>query len=258
MNVPALAQNGGAADAPELRHILERCLRDPSIDLAKLEKMVDLHERMSRWNAETAFNNAMADAQSQIRRVATDKENTQTRGSRYASYAAMDAIIRPVYAEQGFSLQFGTSEGAPENCVRVVCDVAKGGHVKRFHIDMPADGKGARGNDVMTRTHATGSAVTYGRRYLLSMIFNVAVGEGDDDGNGASRKTPTKNAPHDDGFDGEVVSDQQRAQITTLCTELACIQAFLDWAKIESISDLPAAKFETSLKLLLQKKATRK
>jgi hypothetical protein len=29
----------------------------------------------------------------------------------------------------------------------------------------------------MTKTHATGSAITYGMRYLLKMIFNLAVGD---------------------------------------------------------------------------------
>ena len=57
---------------------------------------------------------------------------------------------------------------------------------------MPADGKGAQGRDVMTRTHATGSAVSYGRRYLLLMIFNIAVGGEDDDGNAAGRKVSEK------------------------------------------------------------------
>jgi hypothetical protein len=33
----------------------------------------------------------------------------------------------------------------------------------------------------MTRTHATGSATSYGSRYLLRMIFNISIGE--DDGN---------------------------------------------------------------------------
>jgi hypothetical protein len=51
---------------------------------------------------------------------------------------------------------------------------------------MPVDGKGAKGNDVMTKTHAFGSGASYGMRYLLKMIFNVAVGEDDDDGNGAA------------------------------------------------------------------------
>jgi hypothetical protein len=60
------------------------------------------------------------------------------------------------------------------------------GYSREYSIDMPADGKGARGNDVMTKTHATGSATTYGRRYLLMMIFNLSVE--DDDGNAAANK----------------------------------------------------------------------
>jgi hypothetical protein len=48
---------------------------------------------------------------------------------------------------------------------------------------MPSDGKGAKGGDVMTKTHATGAAESYGMRYLLKMIFNIAIGEEDNDGN---------------------------------------------------------------------------
>jgi hypothetical protein len=42
-----------------------------------------------------------------------------------------------------------------------------------------------KGGDVITKTHAVGSAMTYGRRCVLRMIFNVAIGE-DDDGNCAN------------------------------------------------------------------------
>ena len=62
---------------------------------------------------------------------------------------------------------------------------------------MPADGKGAKGGDVMTKTHATGAAVSYGMRYLLKMIFNVAVGEDDTDGNGP-RETPDQPVGYED------------------------------------------------------------
>jgi hypothetical protein len=57
---------------------------------------------------------------------------------------------------------------------------------------MPADGKGAKGGDVMTKTHAIGAAVTYGKRYLLGMIFNIAVGgDVDDDGNSNGGRQPS-------------------------------------------------------------------
>jgi hypothetical protein len=44
---------------------------------------------------------------------------------------------------------------------------------------MPADGKGAQGGDVMTKTFATGAGMSYGARYLLKFIWNIAVGEDD-------------------------------------------------------------------------------
>lgn len=71
----------------------------------------------------------------------------------------------------------------------MICDVChNGGHVRQYRLLMPADGKGARGGDVMTRTHATGSAVSYGMRYQLRMIFNLAIDQ-DDDGNAAGYRT---------------------------------------------------------------------
>src|SRR6185295_11808692 len=62
------------------------------------------------------------------------------------------------------------------------------GHTVRKRIDIPADGKGAKGGEVMTRTHATGSAFSYGKRYLLLGTFNVSVGAQDDDGNSAAQQ----------------------------------------------------------------------
>jgi hypothetical protein len=113
--------------------------------------------------------------------------NHQTK-SKYASYADLDRAVRPIYSDHGFSLSFDSGDNAPADCVRVVCKVAhRGGHREIHHLDMPADGKGAKGGDVMTKTHATGAAITYGKRYLLGMIFNLAVGE-DDDGNSAGGK----------------------------------------------------------------------
>ena len=103
--------------------------------------------------------------------------------------AAVDRAIRPIYSKHGLFPSFNTapSEHGPE-WVKVLCEVARTATATRakYSIDMPADGKGARGNDVMTKTHATGSAATYGRRYLLMMIFNLSVE--DDDGNAAASK----------------------------------------------------------------------
>ena len=100
--------------------------------------------------------------------------------------AALDRAVRPIYVKHGFALSFNTDPNGPEDHLRVCCKVTRGSHSEQHQVDMPSDGKGAKGGDVMTKTHAAGSAMSYGQRYLLKMIFNLAVGE-DDDGQKAGR-----------------------------------------------------------------------
>jgi len=148
-----------------------------------IERLVALQERMMAHDAKQAWATAMSRCQSDMGRVSADAENPQTR-SKYATYAAIDREIRPVYSREGFALSFTTQDMDSEK-ILVLCHVSHAqGHTETFSVPMPADGKGAKGGDVMTKTHATGAAMSYGMRYLLKMIFNIAVGEDDRDGNG--------------------------------------------------------------------------
>lgn len=147
-----------------------------------LERLIKLQEMVMARDAEMAFNQALNRCQSQMTRISADASNPQTK-SRYATYAAIDRALRPIYTAEGFSLSFDTHEAEGENLLIVAILSHKDGYSRTYQIPMPNDGKGAKGGDVMTRTHAQGAAVSYGRRYLLSSIFNVAVGEDDTDGN---------------------------------------------------------------------------
>lgn len=152
-----------------------------SIDI--IERLVALQDKMLARQAEEAFNVAMNRAQAELGPVQTDLTNPQTK-SRYASYNALDRKVRPIYGRHGFSLSFDTDPSAPADTVIVLCYVSHAaGHSRTYRCSMPADGKGAKGGDVMTKTHATGAAQSYGMRYLLKMIFNIAIGEDDRDGN---------------------------------------------------------------------------
>ena len=154
--------------------------KDAAIDV--IERLAALQDKQLAREAEVAFNEAMNAVQEKIKRVAADLMNPQTK-SQYASYAAIDRKIRPVYSEAGMSLSFDTTDCPLAEHIRVVCYVSKGSHTRRYQVDMPCDGKGAKGGDVMTKTHAAGAAMSYGMRYLVKGIFNIAVGEEDDDGN---------------------------------------------------------------------------
>ena len=227
------------ADANSIMAIITRAATDPSVDIDKLERLGAMYERMKSREAEQAFNEAMTAVQTEMRPIAADASNPQTR-SKYASYLALDRAIRPIYTRHGLSLSFNTADGAPEGYVRVVCDVAKGGYSKPYHVDMPADGKGAKGGDVMTKTHAAGSAFTYGQRYLIKMIFNIAVGD-DDDGNRAGA--------------GPLITTDQVAELQALIEEVNADKGkFLEWLGVGTLSEIPVRRFAQAIKALNDKR----
>jgi hypothetical protein len=228
-----------ASEALSLLGVIERAARDPSVDVGKMRELMAMRKEIVAEQTRAAFDEAMTLAQGEMRPIAADASNPQTR-SKYASYLALDRAMRPIYTRQGFSLGFNTAEGAPENYVRVVCDVSRSGHTRRYQVDMPADGKGAKGGDVMTKTHAVGSAMTYGQRYLLKLIFNIAVGE-DDDGNAATGTDP--------------INEEQLAQVQSLIVETGTdIPRFCKHFKIEKVADLPLARFGEATALLQSKR----
>lgn len=147
-----------------------------------IERLAALQEKAMLREAEIAFNDALSQIQAEIKRVAPDLTNPQT-SSRYASYAAIDAVIRPIYTRFRMSLSFSHDDCPKPEHVRVLCFASLGAYTRTYQMDMPADGKGARGGDVMSRTHATAAADSYAKRYLVKDIFNIAIGEYDADGN---------------------------------------------------------------------------
>lgn len=163
-----------------------------------LETVAKLYREERDDARRIAFNTAMSQVQNEMQRVTPNAQNPQTR-SDYATYDRLDAAVRPIYSKHGFSLSFNTKKSDIPDTIDMTCLVSHdGGWSQEYYIPIPADGKGARGNDVMTKTHAAGSAVSYGMRYLLKMIFNIPIGF-DDDGNAAGKRKrqepPTKMEP---------------------------------------------------------------
>ena len=91
-----------------LLQVIARAASDPAVDIDKMERLLAMQERVMERNAETSFNEAMRAAQGDMRQVATDANNPQTR-SRYATYAAIAAALRPIYTRHGFSISYGTA-----------------------------------------------------------------------------------------------------------------------------------------------------
>lgn len=223
------------SDSAALLAVIERATLNPKINIEKMERLMAMHRQIAAQRSEDAFNANMALAQSEMQPVANNADNPQTR-SRYANYPQLDRALRPIYTKHGFALSFDEADSPKVDHVRILCYVTNSGHTRTYHRDICADGKGAKGGDVMTRTHASGAAQSYGMRYLLKAIFNVAVGEEDKDGN------------EPDGEGPVYITEQQAADMLALLTEInANVPMFLQWIKAESIATILASDFKEAM-----------
>jgi len=167
--------------------MIERMAMNPEVDVDKLERLMVMQEKMLDRSAEQEYTRSMVEVQKNIRAVTRDKLNPQTH-SKFVSLEAIKKVVVPVYTDEGFALSYGEAESTKEDMVRVTCKVMhRGGHSENFFYDCPIDDKGIAGKTNKTPTHGKASAVTYGERYILKLIFNITIQDEDDDGNAASQ-----------------------------------------------------------------------
>lgn len=147
--------------------------------LAQQKAMMDYKDR-------EAFQAALRRIQDELRPIVKKGENRET-SSKYATAGAIDEAIGSLLKRERMTLSFEPRPSDKADMVFVVGILSLGAYSKEYPLEMPADGKGAKGGGVMSRTHATGSAITYAKRYLKNMIFDLRFADKDDDGNAAAR-----------------------------------------------------------------------
>lgn len=155
------------------------------IDVAKLERLMEMQEAWETRQAETHFNEQKARAEQELETISQDMINPVTR-SKYASLAAIMEKIKPVYSKYGFSVDFDEVTHTDDTGIVLAGYLSNGPIRRKYQKWIPVSTTGIGGRTSMTLTHASVAAVTYGRRALLKMMWNLA--ESDDDGNQAGGK----------------------------------------------------------------------
>lgn len=229
------------SEADAVIQMIERAVRDPSVDINKMRELLSMRKEIVAQANQESFDEAMTGAQADMGVIIANAKNTQTH-SKYATYDELDRAIRPIYTQHGFSVSYDTTDSPLPEHVRVVGILACRGHREPRHIDIPCDGKGAKGGDVMTKTHAMVSAVSYGRRAILIMAFNLAI-DRDDDGNAASRSEGPK-----------TIDATQYQYITKLVEDAKADEAaMLAHLKADDLNMLTQAQYKIAETLLKKK-----
>ena len=210
-------------------------------DVEKLEKLMELKMRWDANEARKSFNASMVKAQAEMPIVPKDKKNNQT-NSMYSAYETILKHTKEIYTREGFSIMFYEGKADEEKEVRVMADILhRDGHSETRYVDIPKDLAGIKGTINKTPTHAKGSSISYGRGYLIRMIFNIPTGS-DDDGNQAS------------GF--EYLEEKQVITLNNLLKGLSGgeqrKEKFLKYMNVEKVEEILAKDFKKALTTLSQ------
>jgi hypothetical protein len=210
------------------------------LDASQLEKLMDLQERWEKSQAEKAYNAAMTACQEEMPPVVTDATNPDTH-SRFARFETIQQVAKPIYNKHGFALSFGDGDTCPlEGWKRIVCDCRHdAGHCVRYHVDLPVDGIGAKGNPIggMNRVQGCVSTNSYGERVLTCNIFNITITGKDKDGRGSER-----------------ISEKHIVTLNEWLDQIPDgLPPFLKFMGVESLADIPMQEFGKAVAALKKK-----
>jgi hypothetical protein len=155
--------------------------RDSSLDISKLQTLLEMQQKMEARQAEIEYIRALARLAAQLPQVPKNGRVTLGTGKGsypFAKWEDMDKVIRPLMAEEGFVLTF---DSTPQQggCIVTGTLLHRDGHSRTSSMFLSLD-TGPGRNDLQ----AMGSTISYGKRYAAEMLLNIVREGADNDGNG--------------------------------------------------------------------------
>lgn len=237
----AVVKDAPPVNPSPITSTLERVVMDPSLPVERVEHILalfyqaeDRGRQQAREDAAIAARNsyfaAMSACQKELPVVIKNQRNTHTK-SNYADLAAIEEQAMPIIHEHGFGVTFQPCGYNELGELQIKWQIShSGGHVESDVAGIPVDGAGAKGTVNKTGTQAFGSTATYGRRYLLCMLFNISTGD-DRDGNRIEDTSAT-------------ITTEQRDELQALVEKLGWnVPDYCKWLEIEALTDLASQYF---------------
>ncbi|MBL7231443.1 MAG: single-stranded DNA-binding protein, partial [Pseudomonas sp.] len=100
-----------AAMDTSIMAVISRAASDPSCDINKLERLMEMHERMQAHSAKQLYDEALAQMQEEMPVIGERggiKDKNGRIQSTYALWEDINEMIKPVMAKYGFALTFRT------------------------------------------------------------------------------------------------------------------------------------------------------
>lgn len=160
--------------------------KDPAIDVAKIDKLIDANERAMAHMAKAAFDAAFSAMQGEMPTISERGEilvNGVLR-SKYAKYEDIIEVIRPILARHGFAIRHRNEQ--KDGIVTVVGILShKAGHSEEDRFEFQPDNSGGK-----QPIQQVGSTRAYGQRYTTISLVNIVTKGEDNDGAGVGEELP--------------------------------------------------------------------
>ena len=171
--------------------MFERLACDPNVDVAKLEKLIEMQERIMRHQAKAAFDAAFAEMQGEIP-IITERGEISVNGQIRSKYARFEDIlveVKPVLQKHGFALRHRNH--FTDGKIKIVGILShRCGHSEEDEFEAKADDSGSK-----NAIQALGSTRSYGQRYTTISLLNIATKGADDDGHQSEKAGKPDQAP---------------------------------------------------------------
>lgn len=218
--------------------LIEKVVLDPNVDVEKMGKILDMQERILNKQAELEFNQAMAKAMAEIpsfeksKKVKSFKKGETGNQFTYASFESINKLVKPIIAKHKLFMTFMT-DFQSDNHVMITAKIThESGYSQETSMRFPFDPSGSK-----NQIQATGSAISYGKRYTMNALLNITTHDEDDDGFSTSKTIGEKEIIRlNDGLDKSGV-------------KLPIICKYMD---VERLSDIKVDKFNNAIVYLTE------
>lgn len=218
--------------------MIERIAMDPQADLEKLERMLQMKERLEDKAAQRSFAAAISDAKSKIGPIiktgTVDYTNSKDERT-YFKHETLDGIamlVDPILAEHGLSYRYKSRQ--ENGNLFVTCVVShRDGYSEETTLQGGPDSGAGKNN-----YQAIGSAATYLQRYTLKLALGLSAAKDTD-------AIPPK---------GGALTEEQFRELTDLVERSGADEAkFLLAYAAPSMEEFPATSFDAACAQLTRK-----
>lgn len=244
VTLPEERQVVTTSDSRAIMSLIERLATSPEVDLARIEKLLELKERWDAGEARKAYVAAMAAFKANPPEILKDKhvKYQTSKGVTEYDHATLGGICSAVItglSQHGISHRWDVAQA--DNRIKVTCILTHAlGHSESVSLHSAPDDSGGKNS-----IQAIASAVTYLQRYTLLAATGLAPEDmtEDDDGRRAGK------------VDHATLSEEQIANLEALLTEVGADRGkYLRYMRVDSLSEILAVNYKTALDALERKR----